>query len=226
MRPRLLDLFCGAGGASMGYHRAGFEVVGVDIVDQPHYPFTFVQADAMTYDLDGYDAIHASPPCHDHSTATGRDRRAHGVKGTGWMLAAMLEQLQSQAGPWVVENVDTAQYPGHYYRVRLCGSSFGLDLRRHRWFASNVALLVPSCAHGWQTPRFVSLDGKRRAAQGGYLARVVGVHGHVNYTGEAALRERAMGIDWMTQSELAQAIPPAYTEYLGRQVLAYLELRT
>lgn len=226
-RPRLLDLFCGAGGAAVGYDRAGFDVVGVDVVAQPNYPFEFWQADAMhvlaSWDVGGtFDAVHASPPCHDHSNVTGRNRRANGHKGTGWMLAATVERLSVMRLPWVVENVETADMPAGAHRVRLCGSSFGLDVRRHRWFASNVALLVPPCDHAWQTPRFRSLDSRRPP---GALASVVGVHGHLNYPGEKELRERAMGIDWMTTTELAQAIPPAYTEYIGRQLLAHLSER-
>lgn len=227
-RPRLLDLFCGAGGASMGYHRVGFDVVGVDINPQPNYPFEFWQADALDVlrfvkrwpSLSTFDAIHASPPCHDHANVTGRDRKANGEKGTGWMLAATLEALSRLPVPWVVENVETAEFPGTFYRYRLCGSSFGLDLRRHRWFASNIAVLAPPCDHGWQTPRFPSLAKKQREA--GRLASVVGVHGHCNYAGERELRERAMQIDWMNPDELTQAIPPAYTVFIGSQLLVHL----
>jgi DNA (cytosine-5)-methyltransferase 1 len=217
MRPTLLDLFCGAGGAATGYHRAGFNVVGVDSEPQPHYPYEFIQADALRFPLDGFDVIHASPPCHDYSTATGRNRKAAAMKGTAWMLPATIARLAVLDRPWVVENVETATFPSSAYRLRLCGSSFGLDLRRHRWFATNIAMLAPPCAHYWQTPRFRSLDGSRPR---GYLAAVVGVHGHVNYAGEAELRNTAMGIDWMTQRELAQAIPPAYTEYIGGYLMA------
>lgn len=216
-RPRLLDLFCGAGGAGTGYHLSGFEVVGVDIAPQPNYPFEFHRGDAMAFPLDGFHAVHASPPCHDHSTVTGRDRKARGSKGTGWMLAAVIDWLGVSGLPWVVENVATAQFPGGGDPVRLCGSSFGLDLRRHRLFASNVKLIVPPCDHSWQTPRFRSLDGRMVAA--GRLASVVGVHGNCNYAGEFALRCAAMGIDWMTNAELTQAIPPVYTEFIGRQLL-------
>ena len=222
MTPRLLDLFCGGGGASVGYHRAGFEVVGVDTEPQPNYPFEFHQADAMTYPLAGFDVIAASPPCHDHSTVTGRNRRATGPKGTGWMLAVTVQRLAASGVPWVVENVGTARFPGSTYRVQLCGSMFGLDVRRHRWFATNVALLVPECAHWRQAPRFRSLDSRRPV---GSLASVVGVHGHLNYPGEFALRCAAMGIDWMTNDRLSQAIPPAYTEFLGGQLLAALDLQ-
>ncbi len=219
---RLLDLFCGAGGAARGYADAGFEVVGVDIEPQPNYPFQFIQADAFTVldmvkDGRGWDrnvdAIHASPPCHDHSTVSGRNRKAKGPHGTGWMLDATLERLLDQPLPWVVENVGNVQMRGWW--VTLCGSMFGLDVRRHRRFASSFLILdAPECNHAAQTPRFRSLDSRQKV-----LASVVGVHGHLNYAGEGELRNRAMGIDWMTQEELAQAIPPAYTEWMGRRLL-------
>lgn len=218
---RLLDLFCGAGGCSVGYARAGFEVVGVDIEPHPDYPFEFHQADATAFPLDGFDAVHASPPCHDHSNVAGRNRKAAGPKGTGWMLQATIDRLAALSVPWVVENVETAGFPLDAYRVRLCGSSFGLDVRRHRWFVSNVALLVPECAHHLQTPRFRSLDSRRPK---GSLASVVGVHGHLNYAGEFELRCAAMGIDWMTNVDLVQAIPPAFTEHIGGQLMEHLKV--
>ena len=211
----LLDLYSGAGGCARGYQQAGFHVTGVDISPQPRYAGDhFVQADALEYlataDLTGFDAIHASPPCHDHSNVSGRNRKAAGPKGTGWMLGATLEQIRRTGLPWVVENVETADFGTGVYRVRLCGSSFGLDVRRHRWFASNVALLVPACQHDLQRPRFRSLDSRQTT-----LASVVGVHGHLNYAGEFELRCKAMGIDWMTNAELSQAIPPAFTRHVG-----------
>lgn len=131
------------------------------------------------------------------------------------MLNKMIEKLSEVAPrPWIVENVETAKWP-HVFRVLLCGSMFGLDVRRHRWFASNHAMLAPSCEHGRQSPRFRSLDSRRPGA----LASVVGVHGHTNYTGEFAMRCKAMGIFWMDNAELSQAIPPDYSEFLCRQVL-------
>lgn len=218
-RPLLVDLFCGGGGAAMGYWRAGFDIIGVDIERQPHYPFPFVQGDALAppLDLARADAIHASPPCHDHSTVTGRNRKANGPHGTGWMLNATLSMVAATGLPFAVENVEGARWPASVYRIRLCGSSFGLDVRRHRWFATNVAVMAPPCAHTLQQPRFRSLDSRRKT-----LAAVVGVHGHLNYAGEAELRNRAMGIDWMPQDRLAQSIPPAYTEHIGRSLLAGL----
>ncbi|MCD6056502.1 MAG: hypothetical protein K0Q89_32 [Thermomicrobiales bacterium] len=235
MRPVILDLFCGAGGASAGYHKAGFSVVGVDVAPQPNYPpgCGFVQADALEY-LDSYiqadavgmwgrafySAIHASPPCHDFSTSTGTDRKARGAKGTAWLLAATREALQASGLPYVIENVEGARR--HMVDpVRLCGSSFGMDIRRHRYFETNWPLTAPPCDHGWQTPRFQSLASKNRKE--GRLASVVGVHGHLQYAGEGPIRQQAMGIDWMTNDELCESIPPRYTEHIGRQLLAYLE---
>ncbi len=213
---RILDLFCGAGGAAMGYHRAfpGAEIVGVDLSPQPRFPFHFVQGDALTFPLDGFDIVHASPPCHDHSTVSGRGHKFHGEKhGTGWMLAATIERLSGTAPIFVVENVEGARWPEGMPPFRLCGSSFLLDVQRHRRFVCNVPIPAPPCAHGWQTPRFVSLNYKNRVE--GKLARVVGVHGHLQYPGERAIRQAAMGIDWMNDEELTQAIPPAFTEWIG-----------
>jgi DNA (cytosine-5)-methyltransferase 1 len=215
VKPRCADLFCGAGGAAMGLSRAGFEVEGWDIETQNHYPFNFHLGNALEVDLAGYDFVWASPPCHDHSKLVAR----HRVNGTSWMLEATLEKLQSWGGPWIVENVETAKWPPGVFRVLLCGSMFGLNVRRHRWFASNVAMLVASCEHGRQPPRFRTLDNRRRGA----LAGVVGVHGHLNYPGEFRLRCEAMGIDWMKNGELSQAIPPAYSEFLGRQIMRVLD---
>jgi len=203
---RLLDLFCGAGGAAMGYHRAGFDVVGVDINPQPNYPFEFHQADAMTYPLEGFDAIHASPPCQDHSMA----KNSAGLHGTGWMLPATLERLAAQPAPWVVENVEGAVMPSSFI---LCGASFGLgasgmDLSRHRVFQTSWYMLAHPCSHR---------PGK-----------TMGVYGHGTNAWHrkklgrnltvAEMRE-AMGIDWTTRAELTQAIPPAYTEHIGRQLM-------
>jgi DNA (cytosine-5)-methyltransferase 1 len=144
-RPVLVDLFCKAGGAGTGYHRAGFDVVGVDIEPQPRYPFEFVQADAMMFDLTGFDAVHASPPCQDHSPLS----HLNGKHGTAWMLGATLDRLSGSGLPYVVENVERADLPGS---LVLCGSEFALKsgrywLRRHRRFASNVFLLGAGGCH-------------------------------------------------------------------------------
>lgn len=212
--PRLLDLFCGAGGAAMGYARAGFDVVGVDINPQPRYPFAFHQADAMTFPLDGYDAIHASPPCGDHSDLV----TLSGEHGTGWMLRHILWTLDKQRVPWVVENVESADMSG-YASVTLCGASFGLStqsskgrvwLRRHRQFATSFPTLVPACS----------------CRQG----PIIGVYGTGDggsgrgWKGSFAERQAVMGIEWMNRAELAQAIPPAFTQFIGAQLLAHLGL--
>lgn len=208
MRPRLLDLFCCAGGAAMGYHRAGFDVVGVDIVDRPDYPFDFIRADALEVNLDGFDAYHASPPCQ---SFTAYRRRGAGV-GDGYpdLVDPIRQRLEQTGRPYVIENV-----PGAPLRspVQLCGSSFGLDVRRHRLFESNVALLAPPCDHAWQTPRFPCATNRtnlRRTVE-------VGV-----WRIPLEVQQRAMGIDWMPLDTLTEAIPPAYTEHIGRQLLAHI----
>lgn len=218
MKFRLLDLFCGAGGAAMGYHRAGFDVVGVDHRPQPRFPFAFVRADALEYlAVRGreYDVIHASPPCQAYSAT----RHLPNARGDHQDLVGPMRDLLLATGrPWLIENVPGA--PLRPPSVMLCGLSFGLRVFRHRWFESSTLLLVP--AH----PR----HGKRRIGVGGFVC-VVGNGGgwlerrryvpadHRNKTAWSL----AMGIGWMTRDELAQSIPPAYTEYLGRQLLRILE---
>ena len=206
---RLLDLFCGAGGAAMGYHRAGFEVVGVDIAPQPRYPFEFHQADAMTFSLEGFDVIHASPPCQAYSSAT-PDATKHPD-----LVAAVRERLEGNGVIWVIENVPQA--PLRFPFV-LCGSSFGLHdpaedlwLKRHRLFECPVMIMAPPC----------SCRPRRTAAVTGHLGA------STFYRPEKCARNAGsssakvmMGIDWMTTAELVQSIPPAYTEYIGRQLIA------
>lgn len=222
-RPKLVDLFCCGGGAAMGYHRAGFDVVGVDWVDQPDYPFTFVRADAMSFDLSGFDAVHASPPCERFSTMNGPNRRH--ARLFDWntdLLTPTLERFASLSVPWVVENVVGARSAMPADAVTLCGSAFGLDVRRHRLFASNVPIGGVACRHDRQTGRFLPTGRNIAAARAGTgsHSRVVGNYGSLNYPGELEIRRRAMGIDWLPVDRLAKAIPPAYTEHLGRQLLA------
>lgn len=229
MKPRLLDLYCGAGGCSVGYARAGFEVWGVDIVEQPNYPFLacFAQDDALLFlermieagDTAHFAAIHASPPCQAHSTIAKQVRQMRpGEYDEAHvdLVAPTRELLEATGLPYVIENV-----PGAPLRnpIQLCGSGFGLDLHRHRLFETNFSLMAPPCAHGWQAPRFRSLDKRRK----GKLAAVVGVHGHHNYSGERELREKAMGIDWMSPYELTQAIPPVYCEHIGSYLLTHIQ---
>lgn len=214
---RLLDLFCGAGGAAMGYHLAGFDVVGVDINPQPNYPFEFHQMDVLELSVNWmwreFDAIHASPPCQAFSKQTAdRSKHINLIPTTRMYLAAT-------GRPYVIENVEGTL--SHLINpIRLCGSSFGLDIRRHRYFEANWPIVGKPCDHAWQTPRFRSLNIANVRA--GKLASVVGVHGHINYPGEQDIREKAMQIDWMSIKELTQAIPPAYTEYIGAQLLEHL----
>jgi DNA (cytosine-5)-methyltransferase 1 len=202
---RILDLFCGAGGAAMGYARAGFEVVGVDISPQPRYPFEFHQADAMTFPLGGFDAIHASPPCQAYSVATLQHRDTHTYVD---LVEPIRTRLAARGTPYVIENV-----PGAPLRnwVQICGSGLGMTrIRRHRWFESNVALWGVPCAHG----------------QNDDILSVVGHSEGSGKSGEGYLKadkEAAMGIDWMARDELSQAIPPAYTQWIGEQLIAELE---
>jgi DNA (cytosine-5)-methyltransferase 1 len=199
-RPKLLDLFCGAGGAAMGYHRAGFDVTGVDIRPQPRYPFPFVQADAMTYPLDGYDAIHASPPCQVFSDA-GTTRKADHPD----LLTPTRARLEASGLAYVIENIPLAPMPTG---VLLCGATFGLPIVRHRRFEIHPdPVLVPSVCH--QTRHGHAVDHGPRFypyAQGNW---------------EAAWKEHVLPVvwPWMTLAEAGQAIPPAYTEYIGGQLL-------
>lgn len=215
-RPRLLDTFCGAGGAGMGYHRAGFDVVGVDIKPQPRYPFEFVQGDALEFIAQHgheFDVIHASPPCQAYT------RSASSSRSSGVVYADLMEATRTAlceiGRPYVIENVPEAKF-GSF--VKLCGSSFGLDVRRHRNFETSLFIWGMPCDHSWQRPRFRSLRHDYDE-----LACVVGVHGNIQYKGEFELRCKAMGIDWMTNAELTQAIPPSYTQYIGEQIMLHLE---
>ena len=208
-KPRLLDLFCGAGGCAVGYARAGFEVVGVDLAPQPHYPFEFHQADALTFSLDGFDAIHASPPCQ-HYTAL---RTLHRDRTYPDLVAPIRERLAASGLPYIIENVPGAPLPN---AVMLCGSMFGLRVKRHRLFESNELLFSAGpCGSHKDYVTVVGHDvrplcpGRGKSPPQGSLPISVG--------------RAAMDIEWMNRNELAQAIPPAYTEWLGRQLLAIVE---
>jgi DNA (cytosine-5)-methyltransferase 1 len=221
MRPRLLDLFCGAGGAAVGYHRAGFEVVGVDIVRQPNYPFEFVQDDALAllstftpsvngwWDEPPFDAIHASPPCQEYSSA-GKANKV--TLGTVYVdLYEATRTLLEQTGlPWVIENVTAA--PSRSGMV-LCGSMFGLPIRRHRTFESSHLMLCP--AHCDHKPDAITVTGHSPQR---WLSGARKTVTRDEY-------ERAMGIDWMTTAELVQAIPPVYTELIGHQLMQHIRVR-
>lgn len=204
MRPRLLDLFCCAGGAAMGYARAGFDVVGVDNRPQPRYPFAFIQADALDYVAQHgheYDAIHASPPCQGYSLM----QRMHGHEYP--MHVEEVRRLLLETGkPYVIENVKGAPLVDP---TTLVGSMFGLLTMRPRLFESNILLpfmLAPS-----PSARHAKLG---IAPKEGEYVHVVGHAPDVEYN------RKAMGIDWMTRDELSQAIPPAYTEWIGRHLMS------
>lgn len=195
----------------MGYHRAGFDVVGVDIKRQRHYPFPFVQADALTFDVSGFQAVHASPPCQDHSDLSGQ----HGPHGTGWMLAASVAKLQESGLPWVCENVVGRDVTMAGWWFELCGSSFGLGVRRHRRFGSSMLMLAPGCRHDLQ-PNPMDVTGGGGPS---YTERTDGGGGR-SRKGSLAEASEAMGIDWMSRREISQAVPPAYTEWIGANLLA------
>jgi DNA (cytosine-5)-methyltransferase 1 len=211
-RPKALDLFCGAGGASMGLYRAGFDVTGVDWVNQPRYPFKFRMANALHYPLEGFDFIWASPPCQGYMQC-----------GMIWktrenypkLVEPIRERLRASSTPYVIENV-----PGAPVRrdLVLCGTMFGLGVRRHRLFE----------ADGWLAP-FVPMTCDHGRA-------ITGVYGHGHGKGgawrkgkrpmlpsSAEVWRREMGIDWMTSAEITQAIPPAYSEFIGKQAMRVLE---
>lgn len=214
-RPSLLDLFCGAGGAGEGYSRAGFAVTGVDIKKQPNYPFAFFQGDALEYlTLHGreFDVIHASPPCQGYSNL----KAMHPGKEYPLMIEPVRELLVKWGKPYVIENVEGAPLQKHSdlfgnHGVVLCGSMFGLGvargfLRRHRIFETSFPVPQPQCRH---------------------RGPAVGVYGHGGHTGKHRMLYReeaaqAMQIEWMNRDEMCQAIPPAYTEWLGKLMLEFI----
>jgi DNA (cytosine-5)-methyltransferase 1 len=204
---KVLDLFCGAGGASMGYHRAGFEVTGMDIKHGNRYPFKYIRRDVMELrpeDLEEYDLIHASPPCQTYSI-TQHLRKAQGKSTSKKDLLAQVRSLLVVSGkPYIIENVKGAPLID---AVQVCGSAFGLKVRRHRLFESNLELKGTDCHHSQQGKPVGIYGSMRDEIPGG---------GHTAKTMPQAYE--AMGIDWMIWGELVEAIPPAYTHYIGMQV--------
>jgi hypothetical protein len=211
VKPLLLDLFCGAGGCAMGYHRAGFDVVGVDIVDQPRYPFTFIKADALehlrTSDLSLVAAIHASPPCQAFSLAT-LYHPATAAKHPN-LIDETRRLLDASGLPYVIENVERSPLRRD---LVLCGEMFNLRVHRHRvfelgrWFAMqphHQPHRLEGAVHNCDVR-----DGVARLVAG-------------NYSNHPDASD-AMDIDWMTRKELAQAIPPAYTSYVGAALMQHL----
>jgi len=218
---RLLDLFSGAGGGAMGYHRAGFEVVGVDHAEQPHYPFEFHQADALEFLKEHgheYDVIHASPPCQKFTTINNVSRaRGFDVDHHPDLIDITRKALIETGKVYIIENVQGAPLKT---QVILCGYALGLKrLARHRHFESNVLLFAPKCAHRRKPTIGVYgiLNGRRVVEKKYYQGNRV-----AKSLEEASM---VMGIDWMTEEEIVLAIPPAYTEYLGRQLMRICKRR-
>lgn len=231
-KPRLLDLFSGAGGASVGYARAGFEVVGVDLHPQPRYPFQFLQDDALEllstfhpysqgwWDEPPFDVIHASPPCPRYSSMT---KVAGNPKDHPDLIGPTRELLKATGLPYVIENVPGAPLID---AVRICGSMLGLgancrdgkwrQLRRHRFFESNVPLMAPRCTHeGEPVGVYGNGGGQQKTVWNGGRNR--------GYMATKAEAEEALGIDWMIKTELSNSIPPAYTEMIGAQLMALVK---
>lgn len=228
-RPRLLDLFCGAGGAAMGYHRAGFEVVGVDIEPHLEYPFEFHQADALdvldallpdgrggSWCLSDFDTIHASPPCQRYSSCAS----LHPANEYSDLYLPVLERLKMSGLPYVVENVIGAPYRTG---VVLCGSMFGMPIRRHRNFESNVAMLAPECRHSEQGELvgiYGNSDGEHKP---GFKHPGVKRGPRQATTAEA---RRVMEMPWASRRrEITEAIPPCFTQFIGGYLISHLDAR-
>jgi DNA (cytosine-5)-methyltransferase 1 len=200
----------------MGYHRAGFDVVGVDIDPQPHYPFEFHQADALEFvatQAQDFVAVHASPPCQRYLNLGKVNQKLGRAYDHPDLIAETRAALDATGLPWVIENVEDAKRELRN-PVRVCGTGLGRPLRRHRLFESNVTLEGVPCEHkAFRVPRYWTgwrPNGEHR------LSTVVQVYGN------AGGREHwpaAMGIDWMTAVEMVEAIPPAYTEHVGLQLI-------
>jgi DNA (cytosine-5)-methyltransferase 1 len=215
-KPRLLDLFCCAGGAGIGYSQAGFEVVGVDIKLQRNYPLPFILADALALDpkfIALFDAVHASPPCQAYSDLAKRNRNAD-----EWprLIEPVRDMLIRSGLPYIIENVDGAPLLN---AVVLCGTMFTeLRVLRHRLFEANFKIVPPPHR---KHPKVHTFD--RRKSHFGKTDEwkdFVQVTGGGNCT-LAAARE-AMGIDWMTKNEINEAIPPVYTRFIGQELLRHI----
>lgn len=216
---RLLDLFCGAGGAAMGYHRAGFtDIVGVDNRPMPRYPFTFVQADALEYVAEHgheFDAIHASPPCQAYSVAT----RAHPGLSKHYpdLVAPTRAVLKTTERLYVIENVPGAPMNN---ALILCGTMFGLRVKRHRLFECEPPIYLAAAACSCKNAHTkVGYHIQPSFARGARLLTVAGD----NYCADDG--RVAMDINWMIRKELSQAIPPAYTEFIGAALMRHLRAR-
>lgn len=221
-RPRLLDAFCGQGGAAQGYADAGFEVVGVDVVDQPRYPFEFHQGDALEFIAEHgreFDVIHASPPCQDYLNLTKVNAAMGRTSGHRRLITETRTALVATRRPFVIENVEDARRE-LIDPVRICGTGLGRPLRRHRMFESNFPLEGVPCDHGaFNIPRYWTSWRPRGEHR---LSTVVQVYGNAGGREEWPA---ALGVDWMDAAGMVECVPPAYTEHIGAQLLAALDTR-
>lgn len=215
---KVLDLFCGAGGAAEGYRRAwpDADITGVDIRPMPRYPFRFVQADAMAFPLDGYDFIHASPPCQQYSRM--RNVKGRDMRGYPALVDAIRTRLERAGAPWIMENVEGAPLRSP---VTLCGLMFGLRVFRHRYFELG----------GWTMPQPPMPSHKGHRVSGWrhgvkYEGDMLAVYGDGG--GKATVEEcrEGLGIDWSwDRDQLVESVPPAYTEFIGRALLEHVTPR-
>lgn len=217
MKPRALDLFCGAGGATKGLQRAGFHVTGIDIKPQPRYcGDSFVQADALQppFNLADFDFIWASPPCQAYTVANNIHKHKHPE-----LIEPVRAMLAASGVPYVIENVPKAPLLNPF---TLCGLAFGLNVKRHRKFEASFFVLAPPC--GNHSGDWVTIFGDTVLERSSAVGRTLkgGPIFRRKHLGTDVGRQ-AMGIDWMTLGELSEAIPPAYSEFIGRAALHHAE---
>ncbi|MEU9222745.1 DNA cytosine methyltransferase [Streptomyces sp. NPDC048376] len=209
-RLRVLDLFCCQGGAAMGYHRAGFDVTGIDLAPQPRYPFRFIQADAIDYVREHgaeFDFIHASPPCQRYSRAQKIQHRDHPD-----LIAPTRTALKTTGRPWVLENVRGA-VPKLERPVMLCGPMLGVQTYRHRYFETGDGLTLHQPHHPDHTVPQAKMG---RPIPPGHYGQFVG-----NFSGVQHARN-VMGVPWMNRDGIRECIPPAYTQWIGTTAFALL----
>jgi DNA (cytosine-5)-methyltransferase 1 len=219
---KLLDLFCGAGGAGEGYRLAGFEVTGVDIVSQPSNPHDFIQADALDClesSFHKYDAIHASPPCQAYSRLKALTKKAHPK-----LIVKVRKLLKATGKPYIIENVIGAPLCSRSdifgnHGVILCGSMFGLGVWRHRVFETSFPVPQPVHRHDL-VPLPVDVSGTGGPRKG---ARLSSGGGDSRKPRSIAEAQEVMGINWMIRREINQAVPPRYTEYLAKYLIESIE---